>query len=316
MTFNLKSMDALQAIVKFLTEQKTTIGYSVLAVLTYGGQRLFSVFAFKCPCSSQNLNYGLVFLFVPALVLLIISVYFDCRTWILSMGCCLNPSKRCPYGSYLNCLCILVKATGSAFIAPLIWLCAALLNGTFYECALSGLENDAYRTHLCQNKPPSCKEDIYRVPCEITSMNASDSEDIHLILRAQSQVIGWSLIASTAIALLLVSCYSACRSQVSYLQEMFWRKYIEKERQHFEQFSDDYATKLADRNLKSFFENTKPDPLPLPSNNAWEEISALYSFNRAHQYYSTLHRYVEGGKRESNEDIQPAFGFVDGGQII
>ncbi|XP_043919483.1 calcium homeostasis modulator protein 5-like isoform X2 [Protopterus annectens] len=309
-------MDSLKTILKFLNDQKTAIGYSAMALLTVGGERLFSIFAFRCPCSSQNLDYGLVFLCVPAVVLLILSFFLDSRTWKLFTGCCLNPRKLCPQCHCFHCIYVLVKITASALIAPVMWFCVALLNGTFYECALSGFENDAYRAYLCQNKPLSCKADVYRVPCGKTMMNASDSEDVLLILRAQSQVIGWSLIASTAIALLLVSCYSACRSQVSYLQEMFWRKYIEKERQHFEQFSDDYATKLADRNLKSFFENTKPDPLPLPSNNAWEEISALYSFNRAHQYYSTLHRYVEGGKRESNEDIQPAFGFVDGGQII
>ncbi|XP_043919488.1 calcium homeostasis modulator protein 5-like isoform X3 [Protopterus annectens] len=309
-------MDAFQTVVKFLISQKTTIGYSAMALLTVGGERLFSIVAFKCPCSSQNLTYGLVFLSAPALVLLILGFFLSSRTWKLFTGCCLSPRKLCLRGHSLQCIVVLGQIIAGALVAPVMWICVALLNGTFYECALSGWENDSFRSYLCQNKSPSCKASVYRVPCGKTKMNASDNEDVLLVLRAQSQVIGWSLIASTAIALLLVSCYSACRSQVSYLQEMFWRKYIEKERQHFEQFSDDYATKLADRNLKSFFENTKPDPLPLPSNNAWEEISALYSFNRAHQYYSTLHRYVEGGKRESNEDIQPAFGFVDGGQII
>ncbi|XP_043919501.1 calcium homeostasis modulator protein 5-like isoform X2 [Protopterus annectens] len=118
--------------------------------------------------------------------------------------------------------------------------------------------------------------------------------------------IGWGLMAFTAIALLLILCCSACRSHLRYQQEVFWEKYKEKEMEYFQQFSEDYAAKLAEHNLRSFFENKKTDSVSLPSDKAWDEISALHCFNMANQYYSSLHQYVDGEKKENNEDIPSA----------
>lgn len=68
---------------------------------------------------------------------------------------------------------------------------------------------------------------------------------------------------------------------------------MDKEKERFDALAIEYATKLAERNLQSFFENKPPGPFPFPSHKAWEEISAYYTFSRSEQYYSTLQRYVE-----------------------
>lgn len=76
---------------------------------------------------------------------------------------------------------------------------------------------------------------------------------------------------------------------------------MEKEKEQFELFAENYATKLAERNLKSFFDNKSPEPFPLPNHKAWKEISTIYTFKKYEQYYSTLQRYVECTDLDSPE---------------
>ncbi|XP_006013091.1 calcium homeostasis modulator protein 5 [Latimeria chalumnae] len=308
-------MDAFQTILKFLMNQKTTIGYSFMALLTVGGERLFSVVAFKCPCSSQNFTYGLMFLFTPALVLLILGYFLSSRMWKLIMGCCLNPRKLCPRGNRCRCAYVFAQITTGALVAPIMWLSVALLNGTFYECAASGLQSEAFVKHLCKNKTTRCHQELPKVPCGKTTIPELDSDSVLLMLRAQSQVIGWSLIAITAVVALVSTCYVNCRSQFSYIQMKFWRLYIEQEKQKFEHYATEYASKLAGRNLESFFGNKEVEPIPIPSDTAWQAISSLYTFNRNEQFYSTLHRYVEQGKKgtsDTSEEMETVLDFVDG----
>lgn len=104
---------------------------------------------------------------------------------------------------------------------------------------------------------------------------------------------------------LLATCCKNCRSKVSYLQLTFWKRYVEKEAERFDAFSVEYADKLAERNLQSFFENKNAAPFPFPNHKAWEEISAYYSFSQSEQYYSTLQRYVEKTDRELQPEKRP-----------
>lgn len=110
---------------------------------------------------------------------------------------------------------------------------------------------------------------------------------------------------STAVAALIGTCYKNCRSQVSYLQLTFWKVYKEKENEKFDSFADEYANRLAERNLKSFFENKDPEVFPFPNHKAWEQISTLYTYNRGEQYYSTLQRYVEDPNRDYTPENMP-----------
>ena len=80
---------------------------------------------------------------------------------------------------------------------------------------------------------------------------------------------------------------------------------MEKEKECFDTFAVEYATKLAERNLQSFFENKDPEPFPFPNHRAWEEISALYTFSRSEQCYSTLQQYVEKSDRDLTWEKKP-----------
>lgn len=80
---------------------------------------------------------------------------------------------------------------------------------------------------------------------------------------------------------------------------------MEKEKECFDTFAVEYATKLAERNLRSFFENKEPLPMPFPNHKAWEEISAYYTFTKSEQCYSILQRYVEKTDRDFTPERTP-----------
>ncbi|CAG02776.1 unnamed protein product, partial [Tetraodon nigroviridis] len=287
-------MDNFQTVLRFFMNQKATIGYSFMALLTIGGERVFSMVSFQCPCNrNQNFAYGVTFLLGPAAVLLVFGLFFSTRLWRLYTGCCLNPMKLCPRGNCLGCLRVLVSIFTGACVAPIMWLCVALLNGTFYECAVSGLDNTVVVDLFCRNKTLTCREELAHVPCERSKLSSNERMDLLLMFRAQSQILGWSLIIVSALVGLLGTCCRNCRSSVSYLQLTFWKRYTEKEKERFDTLSVEYASKLAERNLQSFFQNKQPTEFPFPNHKAWEEISAYYTFSQSEQYYSILQRYVE-----------------------
>ncbi|RXN31668.1 FAM26E-like protein [Labeo rohita] len=307
------AMDSFKTVLKFLTNQKTTIGYSFMAILTIGSERIFSMVSFQCPCNrSQNFAYGLTFLLGPAVVLLTIGLFVSSRLWRLYTGCCLNPFKLCPRGNCMGCLQVFVKVLSGACIAPVMWLSVALLNGTFYECAVSGLNENAVVRIFCKNKTQTCQDELPRVPCSKSQLSTKDNMELLLMLRAQSQILGWSIIIISASVALIGTCFKNCRSKVSYLQLTFQKIYMEKEQEKFEVFAEDYATKLAERNLKSFFDNKIPDAFPFPNHKAWEEISTVYTFKQSEQYYSTLQRYVERADRDYSPEKRPVLEGADG----
>ncbi|XP_078109770.1 calcium homeostasis modulator protein 5-like [Sander vitreus] len=296
-------MDNFQTVLRFFMNQKSTIGYSFMALLTVGGERVFSVVSFQCPCNhDQNFAYGLTFLLGPAVVLLVLGLLFTGRLWRLYTGCCLNPMKLCPRGNCLGHLRVLISIFSGACVAPVMWLSVALLNGTFYECAVSGLDDNLVVDLFCKNKTLVCREELARVPCERSKLTSDERMELLLMFRAQSQILGWCVIITAVIGGLLGTCYKNCRSKVSFLQLTFWKRYMEQEKERFDTLAVEYATKLADRNLQSFFENKDPAPFPFPNHRAWEEISAYYTFTQSEQCYSTLQRYVERTDRDFPEN--------------
>ncbi|XP_042279280.1 calcium homeostasis modulator protein 5 [Thunnus maccoyii] len=305
-------MDNFQTVLRFFMNQKNTIGYSFMALLTIGGERVFSMVSFQCPCNhDQNFAYGLMFLLGPAAVLLVLSLFFSSKLWRLYTGCCLNPMKLCPRGNCFSCLRVFMSIFTGACVAPIMWLCVALLNGTFYECAVSGLDDNLVVHLFCKNKTMKCREELAQVPCDRSKLSKNERMELLLMFRAQSQILGWCIIIIAATVGLLGTCYTNCRSKVSFLQLTFWKRYVEKEKERFDTFAVEYATKLAERNLQSFFENKHPEPFPFPNHKAWEEISALYTFSRSEQYYSTLQQYIERTDRDFTCEKRPVLDLED-----
>ncbi|XP_039914129.1 calcium homeostasis modulator protein 5 isoform X3 [Hirundo rustica] len=173
----------------------------------------------------------------------------------------------------------------------------------------------AMKTSVCNSKSEKCFEELHKVACDKSSLPFSESDELKRTLQAQSQILGWCVIVTTALLSLLTTCCASCQSKVSHLQLMFWRVYEGTEKEQLEQIFQLYATKLSERNLKCFFENKEPEPISLPAFQAWEDASQLYSFSSSKQHYSTIHRLVEEGQKGSSEEGETMLDFADRREI-
>nr|XP_033793125.1 calcium homeostasis modulator protein 6 [Geotrypetes seraphini] len=315
-------MAPFQPVLKLAVKHSALFGYGTLSLLAAGGEQLFSAVVFRCPCNSWSFRYAMVFLLVPALLLLLLGYILSRRMWKLFTGCCGSPNHRLYGGDKCRqSLWVFCQVTAGVALAPLTWIASALLNTTFFECAVSGNPNLTLGEPLCLNKKPECQEQVSRLPCANIlplDLEKSQVEEMLLRLRAESQVLGWILIAFILTLGLVFMCLSHCCSPVSFLQLKFWKTYLQKEQDLFEQKAKEHACELAERNLKSFFESTKPSPFLSPSTKSWQQVSSLYSFNPNGQHYSMLHKYVECAEGNSSiqhsegEEIPPiVLGFVD-----
>ncbi|XP_052020031.1 calcium homeostasis modulator protein 6 [Apodemus sylvaticus] len=303
-------MEKFKAVLDLQSKHRSALGYGLVTLLTAGGEKIFSAVVFQCPCTATwNLPYGLVFLLVPALALFLLGYALSARTWRLLTGCC-SRSANSSSGLHSTLVCAQLSAT--AALAPLTWVAVALLGGSFYQCAVSGSPRLA--PYLCKNREPSCIAKLPQVPC---NKQEAEMQEILSQLKAQSQVLGWILIAVVIILLIVVKSVIRCISPVSYLQLKFWEIYMEKEKEILQTEATEHATQLAKENIRCFFKCSKPKECNTPSNKDWQQISALYTFNPKNQFYSMLHKYVNREEKSSSllsvegDAVVPVLGFVD-----
>uniref|UniRef100_A0A8D1WR94 Calcium homeostasis modulator family member 6 n=1 Tax=Sus scrofa TaxID=9823 RepID=A0A8D1WR94_PIG len=303
-------MEKFRTVLDLHLKHHSALGYGLVSLLTAGGERIFSTAVFQCPCKAAwNLPYGLVFLLVPALALFLLGYVLNARTWRLLTGCCVRPGC----GGGLRTFVVCAQLSAAAAVAPLTWVAVALLGGTFYECAASGSAFQARR--LCPGRDSRCEVQMPLVPCG--QAQVPEVQELHKELKAQSQVLGWVLIAVVMIVLLLCTSVTRCLSPVSFLQLKFWKIYLEQEQQILKNQATEHAAELAKENIRCFFESSHPKECNTPSIKDWQQISSLYTYNPKEQYYSMLHKYVN--RKEKNQSIRssqgdamvPIFGFVD-----
>ncbi|XP_059364753.1 calcium homeostasis modulator protein 6-like [Carassius carassius] len=321
-------MDQLKSLLSFTQKQQTNLGFGLIALITAGSEHIFSVFAFKCPCNDMNFVYGNVCLLVPALALLILSYMLSSKTWKLFTGLCLRKSKLCRLNYAIGFLCVFLQVTTTAIVAPLSWIAVALLRGVYFECSMTGANITLFRRQLCNEKYPHCRTELDKFPCDGTAIPQSERMAVLSIIRAESQVLGWILIGSVMMFAFLLTCTARCYSPISYMQLKFWRMYTHKESAILDSYTAEHAEKLAKRNIKSFFDLTKPIPMKSPPRHAWEKISSFYKFRSMDEYYSILHKYVStcedlenpverASVRSENDLSNPAaLAFVDESKLV
>lgn len=183
-------MDKFYTVVNIANKQ-TNLGLGLVSLLTAGGEQIFSNVLFRCPCNRLNLLYGLVFLLVPAFALLLLGYILSKKMWKLITGLPQRRAKLCRWRKLSACGKILFQISTTALVAPSSWIAVALLNGNYYECAMTGTNVTAYNKHLCGDitSQQQCQTELYKFPCgSPSSVPKAEREEVLLNLRAQSQV--------------------------------------------------------------------------------------------------------------------------------
>lgn len=292
-----KSMEKFRVVLDMLLKHRSALSYGLVTLLTAGGERIFSTVVFQCPCSARwNLWYGLAFFFVPALLLFLLAFVLRTRTWRWLTGCC-SPGARTRALTRAQSCKVCLEITAAALVAPLTWVAVALLGGTFYQCGASGIA--PLVRSLCSGRQDNCTNLLPKMPC--LQDRKPNLLDLLQELQAQSQVGGWLLIAAIALCLLAGTSYSRCRSPVSFMQLKFWKIYLEEEQKILTKEATLHASELAIENVKCFFDVSNEHKIP--SSEAWQKISSLYTFNKDNQHYSLLHKYVNETRK--SHDTKP-----------
>ncbi|XP_049755536.1 calcium homeostasis modulator protein 4 [Elephas maximus indicus] len=291
---------------------------SLIAILTIGGQQLLSSFTFSCPCQvGKNFYYGSAFLVIPALILLIAGYALRSQMWTITSEYCCSCAPPCrqisPLERKLACLRFF-SITGRALVAPLTWLAVTLLRGTYYECAASEFTSvDHYPAF--DNISASKREEILAgFPCcrSAPSDVILVRDEVALLHRYQSQMLGWILITLAIIAALVSCCLARCCSPLTSLQHHYWTTHLHNERELFEQVAEQHSKLLIMQRIKKIFgftpgsENVRH--IRIPSCQDWRDISVpsfLCMGDELQGHYSFLGDTVDednkGGKSEGIE---------------
>uniref|UniRef100_H0XTM3 Calcium homeostasis modulator family member 4 n=1 Tax=Otolemur garnettii TaxID=30611 RepID=H0XTM3_OTOGA len=232
---------------------------SLIAALTICGQQAFSSFTFRCPCQvGKNFLYGSAFLVMPALILLVAGYALRRQMWTITGEHCCScaPGRRrlSPLERRLACLgCFGI--TGRAVVAPLAWLAATLLTGTYYECAASQFASVDHYPEFANFSASEREEILAGFPC--STPPPSDllpvRDEIVLLHRYQSQMLGWILITLATITILVSSCLARCCSPLTSLQDYYWNNHLQNERQLFEEAAEQHSRLLITQRIKKLF---------------------------------------------------------------
>jgi len=116
----------------FIQSKNTTLRNVVLAVSTFGIERLLNDKAFNCPEKGYR-QYGFTFLFAPVIILFCVNVLVIGEIWKLSSRMFVKRYRRRG-----DCVARVLPSLLKACVGPAVWLIVAFLEQDFYICAKIG----------------------------------------------------------------------------------------------------------------------------------------------------------------------------------
>ncbi|XP_069454993.1 calcium homeostasis modulator protein 4 [Ovis canadensis] len=284
---------------------------TLIAALTICGQQLFSSFTFSCPCQvGKNFYYGSAFLIIPALILLVAGFALRSQTWTITSEYCCSCVPQLRRISLLErrlaCLHFF-SITGRALVAPLTWLAVTLLTGTYYECAASEFASVGRYRAFDNISAGERQEILAGFPCcrSVPSNMILVRDEVALLHRYQSQMLGWILITLATITALVSYSLARCCSPLTSLQHRYWTNHLHNERELFEQAAAQHSRLLILQRIKKLFGfipgNEDVRHIHIPSCQDWREMSVpsfLCMGNDVQGNYSFLGGRVD----EDNEE--------------
>lgn len=130
-----------------LKSQSGTVRNVVMVLIVFGMQAIVSSEGlFKCPLVNYS-PYGWMFIFAPAVVLFLVSMFLNDGFWKVSQGCCHYASfprvgrrrRVCPcFFPRWGCSRKLLEVLFYSSVASCLWIFWAFLQGEYYSCSMLG----------------------------------------------------------------------------------------------------------------------------------------------------------------------------------
>ncbi|XP_070543681.1 calcium homeostasis modulator protein 5-like [Ptychodera flava] len=267
-----------------LAENKTSIQNVVVILLVFGGEAVFEVVVFKCPCHPvHRIFYSWMFIVGPAFTLFVIGVVVNNKTWKIITGCCRAPNgciEFCKPRNYCDGGCCgLIGVSVRALVGAVAWIFIAFMSSVYYACAMTTAE------------------------CE----DGDDSPKLNDTDMAVSQTIGWCTLVGSSFFLLLSLCHWRMCDRYTHEHREYRDLYKDIERQAFIKMSKKEAEKQVNETLEMFFEQEvlrwKDQDSGKKVHNAWSKVSLVGSDYLADFGYTTLHEWAisQGMKNCDNE---------------
>ena len=224
---------------------KRSLLYGSMAAIAIGLEELFESVVFNCPCEG-HFAYGLAFLCVPALFLLLPGILLEKDLWRYPRRTN-KDEKRTVILRYLKKTFATLDVFTRASIAPVAWLVLSFLQQQYYTCAYFG--------------PPLDKEETMR-------KNTSDkcqfalgvrSKQLEESYKIRSQIAGWSIMLIIMSILFTSICIRRCLNKGKRLRMPSLEYYQHLEaKEALEQFhtkAKELAKQKAAKNIEVLFQS-------------------------------------------------------------
>ncbi|XP_037698742.1 calcium homeostasis modulator protein 4 isoform X2 [Choloepus didactylus] len=166
----------------------------------------------------------------------------------------------------------------------------------------------------------SAKETFKMNPTVAANLSAPSDmslvrDELSLLHRYQSQMLGWILITLATIAAIVSCCLARCCSPLTSLQHHYWTNHFHNEKELFQQAAEQHSRLLIMQRIKKLFgfvpgsEDVKQ--IRIPSHQDWRDISApiLCVGNDSQACYSSLGDRVDEENEEGKSggiELQPS----------
>ncbi|CAK8675752.1 unnamed protein product [Clavelina lepadiformis] len=290
---------------KTLGNNKGSVQNFGIVGVTIATEELAKFVFFYCPCNYPfNKVYGSIFIWGPAVILLIAGYLANRRTWRLMTGLCNRTQGVGKRGKRIFHFIFIFLSIGvKAIIAPATWVVLAFLKGDYYACAKWPDPDDVVRARIRFNLKPS--NDSLPRPCmfkyDPRKFDASEPEIIARDLRAESHAVGWFYVTIGMTLGVVIMLYKRCKENYSYEQRNYIDRYRSNEIELFEDTLDKKAKEQAQRIVEGYF--TKPR-----AKEEWDQIAVINDkvtrSKRGRAIYSPLHKFVNKEIR-AREDAEP-----------
>ena len=206
----LKGGQKLDTAFRFIQNQNTTLRNLLVAVSTYGLERLLNAKAFNCP-EKNHQQYGFVFLFVPVVILFCVNVLVLGEIWNLSSRMFVKRYRRRG-----DCVARVLPTLLKACVGPAVWLIVALREENYYLCAKLGPVSSRNNETLSEKKNVNMKKNVEQC-------------------KSEAQVLAWFVFGGITILGTLLVVWKKCYFKDNLLMEsksascqMIWIKFITK----------------------------------------------------------------------------------------